>query len=53
MMNTINTELSFVEVWFTDQVSKPLEMGKLKEKTKKSRTNLHSSRKKITNNRLP
>ena len=35
MMNTINTELSFAEVWFTDQVSKPLEMGKLKEKTKK------------------
>ena len=25
MMNTINTEFSFVEVWFTDQVSKALE----------------------------
>ena len=22
MMNTVNTEFSFVEVWFTDQVSK-------------------------------
>ena len=26
MMNTVNTELSFVEVWFTDQVSKTLEI---------------------------
>ena len=26
MMNTINTEFSFVEVWFTDQVSKALEI---------------------------
>ena len=26
MMNTINTELSFVEVWFTDQTSKTLEI---------------------------
>ena len=26
MMNTINTEFSFVEVWFTDQVSKTLEI---------------------------
>ena len=25
-MNTINTEFSFVEVWFTDQVSKALEI---------------------------
>ena len=25
MMNTIKTEFSFVEVWFTDQISKPLE----------------------------
>ena len=25
MKNTINTELSFMEVWFTDQFSKPLE----------------------------
>ena len=25
-MNTINTEFSFVEVWFTDQVSKTLEI---------------------------
>ena len=25
MMNTINTEFSSVEVWFTDQSSKPLE----------------------------
>ena len=25
MMNAINTEFSFVEVWFTDQVSKALE----------------------------
>ena len=25
MMNTINTEFSFVEVWFTDQTSKQLE----------------------------
>ena len=25
MMNTVNTEFSFAEVWFTDQVSKPLE----------------------------
>ena len=24
-MNTINTEISFVEVWFTDEISKPLE----------------------------
>ena len=26
MMNTVNTEFSFVEVCFTDQVSKPLEI---------------------------
>ena len=26
MMNTINTEFSFVEVWFTDQASEPLEI---------------------------
>ena len=26
MMNTINTEFSFVEVWFTDQCSKALEI---------------------------
>ena len=26
MMNTINTKFSFVEVWFTDQVSKSLEI---------------------------
>ena len=26
MMNTINTEFSFLEVWFTDQVSKELEI---------------------------
>ena len=26
MMNTMNTELSFVEVWFTDQISKALEI---------------------------
>ena len=26
MMNTINTEFSFVEVWFTDQTSKTLEI---------------------------
>ena len=26
MMNTVNTELSSVEVWFTDQSSKPLEI---------------------------
>ena len=25
MMNTVNTEISFVEVWFTDQTSKALE----------------------------
>ena len=25
MMNTVNTEFSFVEVWFTDQTSKALE----------------------------
>ena len=25
MMNTISTEFSFVEVWFTDQSSKALE----------------------------
>ena len=25
MMNTVNTDFSFVEVWFTDQVSKALE----------------------------
>ena len=24
MMNTVNTEFSFVEVWFTDQISKAL-----------------------------
>ena len=26
MMNTINTEFSSIEVWFTDQFSKPLEI---------------------------
>ena len=26
MMNTVNTEFSFVEVWFTNQVSKALEI---------------------------
>ena len=26
MMNTINTEFSYVEVWFTDQASKALEI---------------------------
>ena len=26
MMNTVNTEVSFVEVWFADQVSKALEI---------------------------
>ena len=26
MMNTINTEFSFVKLWFTDQVSKALEI---------------------------
>ena len=26
MMNTIKTEFSFVEVWFTDQISKALEI---------------------------
>ena len=26
MMNTINTEFSHIEIWFTDQFSKPLEI---------------------------
>ena len=26
MMNTVNTEFSSVEVWFTDQLNKPLEI---------------------------
>ena len=26
MMNTVNTEFSFVEVWFTDQTIKALEI---------------------------
>ena len=26
-MNTVNTEFSYVEVWFTDQSSKALEIG--------------------------
>ena len=26
MMNTVNTEFTYVEVWFTDQSSKPLEI---------------------------
>ena len=26
MMNTVNTEFSFVEVWFTDQASKSVEI---------------------------
>ena len=26
MMNTVNTEFSFIEVWFTDQVSKAIEI---------------------------
>ena len=25
-MNTVHTEFSFVEVWFTDQISKALEI---------------------------
>ena len=27
MMNTVNTDYSFVEVWFTDPASKALEIG--------------------------
>ena len=27
MMNTVNTEFSFIEVWFTNQASKALEIG--------------------------
>ena len=27
MRNTVNTEFSFVEIWFTDQVSKALEIN--------------------------
>ena len=26
MMNTVNTEFTYVEVWFTDQASKALEI---------------------------
>ena len=26
MMNTVNTEFSFIEVWFTNQTSKALEI---------------------------
>ena len=26
MMNTVNTDFSFVEIWFTDQSTKPLEI---------------------------
>ena len=26
MMNTVNTEFSFVDIWFTDQASKALEI---------------------------
>ena len=26
MMNTVNTEFSYVEVWFTDQISRALEI---------------------------
>ena len=26
MMSTVNTEFSFIEVWFTDQISKALEI---------------------------
>ena len=26
MMNAVNTKLSFAEVWFTDQISKALEI---------------------------
>ena len=26
MMNTLNTEFSYVQVWFTDQASKALEI---------------------------
>ena len=26
MMNTVNTEVSHIEVWFTDQFNKPLEI---------------------------
>ena len=26
MMNTVNTEFPFLEVWFTDQISKALEL---------------------------
>ena len=29
MMNTVNTEFSSVEVWFTDQASKALEIEDL------------------------
>ena len=29
MMNTVNTEFSYVEVWFTDQSSKALEIVNL------------------------
>ena len=35
MMNTVNTEFSYAEVWFTDQSSKALEI----EDNKKSHTN--------------
>ena len=27
ILSTANTELSFIEVWFTDENSKPLEIG--------------------------
>ena len=27
MMNTVNIEFSFVEVWFTDQISQALEIA--------------------------
>ena len=27
ILSTTNTELSFIEVWFTDENSKPLEIG--------------------------
>ena len=26
MMNTVNTEFSFLEIWFTDQASKALDI---------------------------
>ena len=34
-MNTVNTEFSFVEVWFTDQASKALEIDATKTLSKR------------------